>query len=99
MRIRVSILIPLSVMSIGLTSCYPDPFENPGDWSMTGASRQNIAAQAANPVDLLNGRSDLNSNGVAASAAIDAALGGAAGNASGLQKPPPAITFTSGTGN
>jgi type IV pilus biogenesis protein CpaD/CtpE len=85
---RISAVLLLSMASIALTGCYPDPFQNPSDWSMTGATRKNLAAQAANPSDLIEGRSELNSNGVAASAAIDKALGGAAGTAAGLQTPP-----------
>jgi hypothetical protein len=78
---------PFLVLSLGLTGCYLDPYQNPNDWSMTGASDKNIAAQAANPSDLISGKSNLYSNGVAASAAIDKALGGAAGTAAGLQTP------------
>jgi hypothetical protein len=36
---------------------------------------------------------------VAAAAGVDAAIGGAAGTAAGLQKAPAAISFTSGTGD
>ncbi len=80
-------LFLLSILALPLTGCYPDPYQNPGNWSMTGASRKNIVQQAANPADLLSGRSNPYSNGVAASAAVDQALGGAAGTAAGLQKP------------
>jgi hypothetical protein len=69
-----------------------DPYQRPGNWAMTGASRENIAQQAAYPSDLLSGRSSPTSSGVAASAGIDKALGGAAGTAAGLQTAPPALT-------
>jgi type IV pilus biogenesis protein CpaD/CtpE len=78
-------LFVLLFSSLGLTGCYLDPYQNPNDWSMTGATGKNIAAQAANPSDLISGKSNPYSNGVAASAAVDKALGGAAGTAAGLQ--------------
>jgi hypothetical protein len=84
----------LLVLIIGLTGCYTDPFQNPGDWSMTGASRKNTAVQVAAPSQLIIGQPESSSNGVAASAAIDKALGGAAGTAAGLQTPPPITTLS-----
>ncbi len=92
-------LVFAAILCLGLTGCYPDPFQNPADWSMTGASREDIAVQAANKDDLLAGRSEPNSQGVAAAAGVDVAIGGTAGTAAGLQKPPKDITFSSGTGN
>jgi type IV pilus biogenesis protein CpaD/CtpE len=68
-----------------------DPFQRPEDWSMTGAARENTALQVAQPSDLFNGKSSPTSNGVAASAAIDKAVGGAAGTATGLQTAPQPI--------
>lgn len=88
----------LLVLCMALSGCYLDPYQNPNDWSMTGASRKNIAAQAAYPSDLIQGQSEPESNGVAASAAIDKALGGPAGTAAGLQTPPP-ISPLNLTGN
>jgi hypothetical protein len=84
------------MLSLSLTGCYADPYADPHNWSMTGASRRNIAIQAANPLDLISGKSDPYANGVAASAGVDKALGGAAGNAAGLATPPvlPAINIT-----
>jgi hypothetical protein len=94
MRIALAILLCL-----GLAGCYPDRFQNPGDWSMTGASREDLAQQIANKDDLLVGQSEPGSQGVAAAAGVDAAIGGTAGTAAGLQKPPKEITFSSGTGD
>jgi len=88
-----------AVICLGLTGCYAEPFQNPGDWAPTGAAREDLAMQAANKDDLLAGRSEPGSQGVAAAAGVDAAIGGANGSASGLQKPPAAISFTSGTGD
>ena len=79
-----------------LSGCYADPFNNPADWSATGATRENLAQQTADKSDLIQGKSDPYSSGVPASAAIDKALGGSAGNASGLQTPPPSIVTSSG---
>lgn len=90
---------PLLLSTLALAGCYPDPFSNPADWSMTGASHKNIALQAANPSDLISGKSAGVSNGVAASAAIDKALGGAAGTAAGLQAPPPNTSSMDITGS
>jgi hypothetical protein len=81
------------ILMLGLSGCYADPFQNPGNWSMTGAPRKNVAAQAARPSDLIAGQQRKSSNGVAASAAIDKALGGAAGTAAGLQTPPAPTTL------
>jgi hypothetical protein len=68
-----------------------DPFQQPQNWSMTGAGRENTALQVADPSDLFTGKSSPTSNGVAASAGIDKALGGAAGSAAGLQTAPQPI--------
>jgi hypothetical protein len=95
---RVRVVLQTMVLVIGLCGCTPDPFKNPGDWSMTGASRKNAAVQAAVPSQLIFGQPADNANGVAASAAIDKALGGAAGTAAGLETPPP-ITALSITGS
>ncbi len=92
-------LILLCLTGVSLAGCYPDPFQNPGDWAMTSAPRENLAAQVADPSELLQGHGDVNANGVAAAAGVDEAIGGAAGTAAGLQKPQPPITFTSGTGS
>ena len=71
-----------------LAGCYLDPYQNPGDWAMTGASRKNIATQAAYPSDLIAGRSGGYANGVAAAAGVDKALGGATSTGVGLLTPP-----------
>jgi hypothetical protein len=81
------------LLMVGLAGCYADPYANPGDWSMTGATRKNVAIQAATPSQLIAGQPGGSSNGVAASAAIDKALGGAAGTAAGLQTAPPPTTL------
>lgn len=85
---RVWVALQLVAMTFALAGCYADPFQNPGNWSMTGASRKNIAVQTATPSQLISGQQADGSNGVAASAAIDKALGGPAGTAAGLQTPP-----------
>ena len=85
------------ILLLGLTGCYADPFQNPNEWSATGASGKNIALQVADPADLISGKSDPYSNGVAANAAVDKALGGTAGTAAGLA--PPAQSAMSVTGN
>jgi hypothetical protein len=65
-----------------------DPFQRPGNWAATGAANENIAQQVAVPSDLISGRGNPNTNGVAASAALDKALGpSGAGTAAGLQTP------------
>jgi hypothetical protein len=91
---RVWNALQLLIILTALAGCYPDPFQNPGSWAMTGASRRNIAVQSAAPSQLIEGQGDDNSNGVAASAAIDKALGGPAGTAAGLQTPPPITTLS-----
>ena len=78
------------LICVSLTGCYGDPYQNPADWSLTGASRENIAVQTADKTELFQGHGDTSSNGVAASAAVDTALTG--GTAGGLQKPPKVIT-------
>jgi hypothetical protein len=97
---RRSTLLLLACAGIGLTGCYSDPFQNPADWSMNGAPRENIAQQVADPSELLQGHGETTSNGVAAAAGVDLAIGGAAGTATGLQKAPSAsniFSFTSGS--
>ncbi len=91
--------IAAAVLCLALTGCYAEPFQNPGDWAPTGAAKEDLAMQAADKDDLLAGRSEPGSQGVAATAGVDSAIGGASGSAAGLQKPPKDISFTSGTGN
>ncbi len=96
-----SAIILLALAGIGLAGCVgpldPEPFNRPGTWAMDGAPLENTAAEVANKSDLLEGQSDPYSSGVAAAAGVDVALGGTAGTAAGLQKPPVAITFSSST--
>ena len=74
------------VILLGLSGCVLDPFQRPGTWSETGASNENLAAQVADPSDLISGKSNPYSNGVAAAAGVDKALGAnGAGTAAGLQ--------------
>jgi type IV pilus biogenesis protein CpaD/CtpE len=96
---RRSTMVLLAFAAIGLAGCYPDPFQNPGDWAMNASPLENTAQQVADPTELLQGHGDTTSQGVAAAAGVDLAIGGAAGTATGLQKPPPTISFSSGTGS
>ncbi len=69
---------------------------------MTGASREDLAQQVANPADLISGRSEPYSNGVAAVAGINKALGAnGADTAAGLQTPvsPTSVFVSTGAGN
>lgn len=86
-------LLGLSIGCAGLTGCYLDPYQNPNDWSSPGSPLKNIAAQVADPSDLIQGKSAPGSNGLAATAAIDKALGGNAGTAAGLQTAPPVTSI------
>jgi hypothetical protein len=97
---RTPALFLLALASLALTGCEGalDPFQQPYNWAMTGAARQNLAVQAATPAELISGQSSPTSNGVAASAGIDKALGGAAGTAAGLQTAPPALNASIGSG-
>jgi hypothetical protein len=87
------------LLCLGLTGCYGDRFQNPADWSMTGAAREDTAMEISNKDNLLEGASEPGSQGVAAAAGVDVAIGGIAGTAAGLQKAPKDITFSSGTGD
>jgi hypothetical protein len=64
---------------------------------MNAAPLENTAAQVSDKSDLLQGKSDNSSYGLAAAAGVDEAIGGAAGTAAGLQKPPAALSFSSGS--
>jgi hypothetical protein len=77
----------ICVAMLTLTGCVGafDPYQRPGNWAETGAANETIAQQAANPADLISGQSVPTSNGIAASSAIDLALGAnGAGTATGL---------------
>jgi hypothetical protein len=96
---RLTVFFTFCVAILTLTGCKGafDPFQRPGDWAATGAANETIAQQVANPADLISGQSESTSNGVAASAAIDKALGAnGAGTATGLQTPT-TITATAAT--
>lgn len=85
---RFAVFFAFCVTVLSLTGCAGvfDPFQRPGSWAETGAPNEIIAQQAANKSDLISGQSEATSNGVAASAAIDKALGpNGAGTAAGLQ--------------
>ena len=87
---RLMVFFGFCVTLLTLTGCVGafDPFQRPGNWAETGAANETIAQQVANPSDLISGRSDPLTNGVAASAAVDKALGAnGAGTAAGLQTP------------
>ena len=90
---RISVSISLCLVAFLLAGCTGalDPYQRPGNWSMTGAARENTAQQVANPSDLYSGQSSPTANGVAASGAIDKALGGSAGTAAGLEATPQPI--------
>lgn len=98
--LRYFLLGLLGVMCVSLTGCYPDQFENPGQWSMDGAPRKNTALMVADKSELMQGHgTPAGSNGVAAAAGVDVAIGGAAGTAAGLQKAPQPLSFSGSTGN
>jgi hypothetical protein len=100
---RISALLSLLVSALALAGCVgpldTNPFARPGNWALNAAPLQNTAVQVSDKSDLLQGKSDDSSNGVAAAAGVDLAIGGAAGTATGLQKVPEKITFSSGTGS
>ena len=90
MVMRRALFFSFCVTLLTLSGCAGafNPFQRVGDWSETGAANETIAQQVANPGDLIEGQSSATSNGVAASAAIDQALGpDGAGTAKGLETP------------
>jgi hypothetical protein len=99
MKMRLPALFALVCSAVALSGCYDDPFANPNQWSMNGAPRENLAVQAADPSELITGHGAATSQGVAAAAGVDLAIGGNAGTATGLQKAPPSISFSSSTGS
>lgn len=98
---RIPALTVLFLAGLLLAGCVgpldPDPFQHPGNWAMNAAPLENTAVQASDKSDLLQGKSDSSSDGVAAAAGVDEAIGGSAGTATGLQKPPAALSFSSGS--
>jgi len=98
---RIPSLAILLVSAVLLSGCVgpldPDVFNSPGNWVMNPAPLENTAVQVSDKSDLLQGKSDSSSDGVAAAAGVDQAIGGAAGSAAGLQKPPAALSFSSGS--
>jgi hypothetical protein len=98
---RIPAIALLLCSALVLTACVgpldPNPFNRPGNWAMNAAPLENTAVQVNDKSDLIQGKSDSSSNGVAATAAIDQALGEPAGTAAGLQKAPQTISFSSGS--
>jgi hypothetical protein len=85
---RVGTVLGLLVTAVALSGCVGalDPLQRPGNWMMTGVSNQNIALQVADKSELISGHGETQSNGVAASAGLDKALGAnGVGTAAGLQ--------------
>ncbi len=60
-----------------------DPFQQPGNWSATGAPVEIIAQQADNKADLIHGQSEPGTNGAVAVAGVQKAMTN--GTATGLQ--------------
>ena len=87
--VRHAMFFAFCAILLTLSGCQGalDPFQRPGNWVATGAANEDIAQQVAEPSDLISGRGNPNTNGVAASAALDKALG-PNGTAAGLQTPP-----------
>lgn len=84
---RKLVFLGLCSAILSLSACQGafDPFQRPGNWSATNASNKNIALQAANKGDLIQGRSEPGSNGIVAVGGVEKALSN--GTASGLQTP------------
>ena len=82
---RSALFFSFCVVVLTLSGCTGafDPFKRPGNWSETGAANEALAQQAAYKSDLLQGRSEPGSNGIAAVAGVEKAMSG--GTASGLQ--------------
>lgn len=82
---RSALFFSFCVMVLTLSGCTGafDPFQRPGNWSATGASNETIAQQVADKSDLLYGKSEPGSNGVAAVAGVEKAMTN--GTATGLQ--------------
>jgi hypothetical protein len=96
---RVYVIIGLLASCLSLSGCY-EPFQNPGDWSATGATREDTAQQIANPSDLIQGNDSVRTtNGVIAAAAVDKSIGGPAGTGAGIETSAPAPVSTSGSGS
>jgi hypothetical protein len=70
---RLAAFFSFCVLTLSLSGCTGafDPYQRPGNWAETGAANEDIAQQAANPSDLINGQSDPYSKGAIASYAID----------------------------
>jgi hypothetical protein len=85
MRMRSALFLSFCVVVLTLSGCTGafDPFQRPGNWSATGASNKATAQQVANKSDLLYGRSEPGSNGVAAVGGVEKAMTN--GTAGGLQ--------------
>jgi type IV pilus biogenesis protein CpaD/CtpE len=66
---RITVAIGLAALLQGCAAT--DPLLNQSDWQPTGANEMNIAAQVANPADLVHGREATGgSDGDLAAAAI-----------------------------
>jgi type IV pilus biogenesis protein CpaD/CtpE len=87
---KINIILTMVAVGLTLAGCQ-DPFQERNNWSATGATREDTAVQVANPEDLISGVSQSGSSGVVAAAAVDKAIGGAAGTAAGLQVAPAAL--------
>lgn len=97
MRLTASLCLLAGLLALAGCQGAFDPYQRPGQWSATGASNATIAQQVADPADLIQGRSDNLASGVAATAAIDTALGAnGAGTAAGLHTPATDVVASTG---
>jgi hypothetical protein len=73
---RIPALTILLLSALLLAGCVGpldgDPYNRPGNWALNAAPLENTAAQVSDKSDLLQGKSDNSSEGVAATG--DAAL-------------------------
>lgn len=97
MRKAIFGVICLSILTLsGCVGAF-DPYQRPGNWTNTGAQNENLAQEVNNKADLISGHGEPTSNGIAASAAIDLALGAnGAGTAKGLQTPTTDVVASTG---
>ncbi len=73
-RLVRSLILPIGLLTavVSLGGCdNRDPYSRTDVWRPTGANAGNIAAQAANPMDLINGRGSNSVDGHTATAPIE----------------------------
>ncbi|WBO60207.1 MULTISPECIES: hypothetical protein [unclassified Acidocella] len=95
----VSLFCLLALLTLAGCQGAFNPFNRPGNWSLTGASNEATAQQVANKADLISGHGEPGSSGILAVGGVQRATtnGTGTGIQTQIQATSPATSINSGS--